>query len=715
VIVLFLLASTMIVRLPFVLHGAGMMTSDDGISALMGKHISEGRSPPIDFYGQQYMGSFPSHVYALFFRAFGYSIFILKLATLFAFLGFIVLIFLFFADLFAPGPAAALTAFFILPIGHIVPVSLDNSSAFGFVLLGEAAILWGTRRAAVRNETRLLPLLGFLMGLAFWTNQASTPVIAAAGLYLLGKFRRRWKALLKLAAFAALGALPLVCREILNGFQIVNFLAGGEKGGIFQEKLVETAKLFLSLFSSEGRFPFWPIGLLVLAGAIALSLKAVRSKGRDPVSLIVLYSAFFVILYFSSRFSDRLLIRYLYPAYVVLPALLAGGFLVLPLKPKLRIALISVMTAGLFVWGNAGEAGRYFQAVRKGEGIFRQVVTAMIRSGRRYWSGSYWVAYQLTAVAGEKVIIDSYTMNRLPSYRLAYINDQNVENFVFVGDENSTDFACSYNLDRLLQAFAIPAQRDAGPYWSLFSSIPVPFSPAVLWEEPPARVSRLRVREAREENGFLRLVFDSSGGEAAADFRITAEVPGYSVSSTSLSPSAASAAVNLPVPEEGEARIEYSLEYLGFPVRSSEGEFTWRPEGLREPRKQGVVFLSGFSDPMRIGERDVRICAKTAALEATVGPGRSGKLRLTLDSPFQFADPTWHGRYEQTVRVRVEGRPPIEQPLADGLNTVDIDLGEEPSRPRTVRVDLDFRYQYRFDLVTYYLTAAFLEKAEILD
>lgn len=712
--VLLLLFLTLIVRLPFVSNGAGMMNSDDGIAALMGKHISDGRLPPICFYGQQYMGSLPSHVYALFFKAFGYSIFVLKLATLLAFLGFIALIFLLLADLFDLPSAVVMTAFFILPIGYLVPISLDNSSGFGFVLFFEAAILWGTHRAVATNGARILPLLGFVMGLAFWTNQTTATVIAAAVLTVAWKIRRRWAALLKLAGFAALGALPLVTQEVFNGFQIFYFLFGGEKGGIFKEKLAETAKLFLSLLSTEGRIPFWPVGLLMLAGFIALGVRVFRSKGKDPVSLIVLFTVLFGTLYFSSRFSDKLLVRYLYPSYAVLPVLLTAGLLALPFKRKLRIALISVVIAGLFARGNAAEAGRYLQAVRKGERIFRQVVETMVRTGQRYWNGSYWVAYHLTAIAGEKVKIDSYTSNRFPAYRLGYVNDQKVENFVFVGDQDTTDYACALNLDNLLKAFSIPCGKESGPEWSLFYAIPVPISPATLWEEPPARIPRVRVQEAREENGLLRLSFDSTGGVAASDFRIAAEVPGYSSSSAPLPPAAASAAVALPVPETGAAHIKYSLEYLGFPIRSSAGEYGWQPAGPRGPKAEGWVFLSGISEPIRIGERDIRVCAKTAAIEATIGEGKTGKLRLVLDSPLQFADLNWHGRYEQSVRIRVDGHPPVERPLADGLNTVDIELGEASPQRRSVRVDLEFRYQYRYGLNTYYLTAAFLEKAELL-
>jgi 4-amino-4-deoxy-L-arabinose transferase-like glycosyltransferase len=714
-IVLILLSLTLVVRLPFVLNGAGLMNSDDSIAALMGKHISEGRMPPICFYGQQYMGSFPSHVYALFFKVFGYSIFVLKLATLLAYLGFIALIFLLFADLFEVAPAAVMTAFFILPIGHLVLISLDNSSGFGFVLFFEAAILWGARRAVATGSARVLPPLGFVMGLAFWTNQAAATVILTAVLYLVWKLRRRWTALFTLAGFAALGALPLVYQEISNRFQIFYFLFGGEKGGLFREKLAETAKLFQSLLSPDGRIPLWAIGLLMLAGFAALAVRAIRSKGKDPVSLIVLFTVLFVGLYFSSRFSDKLLIRYLYPSYIVYPVLLSAGLLALPVKRKLRIALISVLIAGLFIWDNAGPAGRYLETARKGERIFRHVVETMVRTGRRYWSASYWVAYHLTAIAGERVIVDSYTNNRFPAYRLGYTNNQNGENFVFIGEGDTTDAACAYNLDNLLKAFSIPYRKDSGPEWSIFYGIPVQISPATLWEEPPSRMPQVGIRDAREENGLLRLDFASSGSQASSDFRIKAEFPGYSSVSTPLPPAAASASVLLPIPEAGAVPLRYSLEYLGFPIRSSEAELVWRPTGPISPRKDGCLFLSGFSEPMRIGDRDVRICGKTAALEATLGEGRAGKLRLVLESPLQFADLNWHGRYEQSVRIRIEGRAPYERLLADGLNTVDIDLGGASPGRRSVRVDLEFRYHFRFDLITYYLAAAFLEKAEILE
>ncbi len=44
-----LLLAAVIFRLPYLTHPAGMMTSDDAIPALMGKHIADGKVPPNSF------------------------------------------------------------------------------------------------------------------------------------------------------------------------------------------------------------------------------------------------------------------------------------------------------------------------------------------------------------------------------------------------------------------------------------------------------------------------------------------------------------------------------------------------------------------------------------------------------------------------------------------------------------------------------------------
>jgi len=70
-------------RLTYLLYPYGLINSNDVITLLMAKHISEGKSHPICFYGQLYIGSLGSHIIALFFTLFGYSVFLAKIITLF--------------------------------------------------------------------------------------------------------------------------------------------------------------------------------------------------------------------------------------------------------------------------------------------------------------------------------------------------------------------------------------------------------------------------------------------------------------------------------------------------------------------------------------------------------------------------------------------------------------------------------------------------------
>ena len=90
----------------------------------MGKHIAEGKMPPICFYGQNYVGSLASHAYALFFLVFGYSIPALKIATLSFYLGFIVIQFLLLKDVFSFPFAFVYVPLLRLPFGQLLLVSI---------------------------------------------------------------------------------------------------------------------------------------------------------------------------------------------------------------------------------------------------------------------------------------------------------------------------------------------------------------------------------------------------------------------------------------------------------------------------------------------------------------------------------------------------------------------------------------------------------------
>ena len=91
-VVLILIATA--IRIPFLVYNYGLLTSDDAISSLVAKHISEGKLPPVYHYGVGYLGTFAYHIYALVFKIFGYSIFVIVFSYFIFYLCFILL----FAD-----------------------------------------------------------------------------------------------------------------------------------------------------------------------------------------------------------------------------------------------------------------------------------------------------------------------------------------------------------------------------------------------------------------------------------------------------------------------------------------------------------------------------------------------------------------------------------------------------------------------------------------
>jgi hypothetical protein len=144
-------------RIPYLLNNQGLVTSDDAITGLMGKHIADGRLAPICFYGQLYIGSLGSHIYALMFRLFGYSVVCFKLTTVLLYLGFLLVHFLLLKELF-PFPFAVLVSLsYGLPLGELVGIGFDESLICPGVLLLGTAIVYLGYRATCQKRDDLIP------------------------------------------------------------------------------------------------------------------------------------------------------------------------------------------------------------------------------------------------------------------------------------------------------------------------------------------------------------------------------------------------------------------------------------------------------------------------------------------------------------------------------------------------------------------------------
>jgi len=284
VAVILLLLFAVGLRVPHLSRAFGMMTSDHAVPALMGKHISEGKLPPVYYYGQFYMGSLSEHFFALVFFLFGYSVFALKLSTLLFFLAFITVQFIFLEEVFGFDFSLCVCLFYCLPIGHLITVSFDNTSAYPLVLFLGSLLLYLSYRVAYKNEVQLLPWVGFLMGLSFWTHQISFAFIVTSFAFLAVKFRLKVRKYFSLTVFAAIGCLPALILEVIEGFPLIRFLSPDGSKIFLAERVDRAVRFILSLLflkeSPQNAILLIPIALgLGIPVFFAIKTKKVPPEG----------------------------------------------------------------------------------------------------------------------------------------------------------------------------------------------------------------------------------------------------------------------------------------------------------------------------------------------------------------------------------------------------------------------------------------------------
>lgn len=709
---LVLLLLTIALRIPHLAYSYGMMNSDDAITALMGKHISEGQTPPICFYGQRYMGSLSSHYYALFFRLFGYSVLVLKCSTLLIYLAFMTVNFFFLKEVFSYSFSAIVTFFFSLPFPVLVRAGLDNTSAFPFVFLLGTLVLYLAFRISFKGQKEWLPCLGFLMGTAFWTHPLTASLILTGLLLLLVKMKFEVGRYARLVWFAILGFLPQLLLEISERFNIIHFLSS-RKGGPDMAKLKTSLNLAASMLSASKdplRYFFLAI---ILAGIVYLAFLSLRKRSFLAPALFGVSFLFGLILYFSTGFGNRAFIRYLYPLFLSLPVLLIVPFLAIR-SPRIRHLLSAGLFLILFVFFNLGASQLQMKTIKERHLRLARLAGAMEKTGRRYWYGEYWTAYLLTAIGKEKFIVDAYSRNRYPLYSLAYSNSEEKCNYVFFRFYDLGQKRRYTNLQRWLSRAGLPAKTEDIGKMHLVYGIGSRLYPPQLTLKPPARIPDITFKEASPHAGFLCLRFENKSPGQDTAFWLTAQIPGFCSRRQEIAPDDREIQLELPLPASESFKLRYSLDRSGIEIPSTIREVPVScPAADLQERRTGIVFLHGFGP--RIQHQD----GPRTILEKVVRFGVNGnspgdiKIRLILDSPFDFSSWRWYGKRVQKVRVEQNSAPFMEFELQDGRNELELSIPQSLRIGKGDIISLYFSYHIWRPSMPNWKTAAFLEKITI--
>ncbi len=706
-------------RIPFLLHSFALMSSDHAIPALMAKHISEGKLPPVYYYGQFYMGSLSQHVFALMFAIFGYSILLLKFTTLLFYLAFIVLQFVFMKNIFSFRSSFVVSLFYCLPIGRLVAVSFDNTGAFSLVLLLGSSVLYLTYLISWKHKKNLVPLLGFVGGISFWTHQIMICFILTSLSILSLKGKLILKKYMSLFFFFILGGLPLIILEIFQKFRLTRYLISGpgEIEATFFEKLKTTIGLTNSLISREHNASSIIFFVLLLSGFLTWLYLSFRRRELLPQSVFSVFLFFFYLVYLFSGFSSIPANRYLYPLYFCLPVLLVSVFGLLKSGRQQQVLSLSLILIVFFVY-NSKQSYADFLAARDSHHRSERILASMRETGEEYWRGNYWTAYFLTALSGEDIIVDSDTVNRYYPYSLLYYNESPKENFVFLRGAGSLERDRAVRLLSLLDSLgAHYEKKEMGDAWLVYG-VSDPVFEKTFKVPVPSKSPDLSLTQISSSEGYLNLDFQNNGIEDGLEFRINVEIPGYSSTSKRLMSHEKETRLRIPYPRNGPFKIKYYVDYQRLVIRSSIRElFYTAPENDRDEQLNGIVYLKGFP-PLQIDihGKKMRICEKVARLEIAEVQGRKiRKIRLYLHSPFEFSHPYWYGDYDQKVSIEINGSHYADKILNEGDNVIEIEQNSKSffaeRRPNTIA--LRFAYHFPFSFTPIWRTSVLLERIEI--
>ncbi len=177
------------IRLPLLTRAEAFFTSDEAIVGLMAREIADGRSLPVFFWGQSYMGSIESYVAAMLFGLAGDSVAVLKSAPLLFFLLFLAAHYVLTRALTSPKVAVLSTLF--LATGPPVLVSWSVRAMAGYMetMLFGTVFLAAILRYRQTGSKRSVFVAGIAAGLGWWTSQLVACYLSAGILWFLLEHR----------------------------------------------------------------------------------------------------------------------------------------------------------------------------------------------------------------------------------------------------------------------------------------------------------------------------------------------------------------------------------------------------------------------------------------------------------------------------------------------------------------------------------------------
>ncbi len=429
--ILLIVVLALAVKIALIRLGAIDFTSDEGVIALMARHITQGRWP-FFYYGEAYVGSLGATLMAGAFLLLGESVTTARLVQVAFYVGTILFTLLLAQRLFGQKAVGVTALMMALPPVMVTLYTTAGIGAYSETLFFGTLLLWLGHRLAHEWGDRWIGWLvwGAVAGLGFWSFGLIVVYMAPVILLWLLRFdRQRWPHYLLAALGFLLFSSPWWFYDLTHDHACFRVFLGGSDP--LQGKLSSPLLARLGCFCFLGvpallglRFPWSENYILVYLMPFVLTFylillvsfrrqwASLSALGRSGALLLALTAAGSVLLLLSTRFGLDVTGRYLLPLYAPLCVAVGGWWSGLCPRARLfgglALAFILAFNLAGVVLGARGPVGLttlYIPAQQVGNGYDEDLIQFLLDNDMPYGYSQHWVSFKIAFLSQERVIL----------------------------------------------------------------------------------------------------------------------------------------------------------------------------------------------------------------------------------------------------------------------------------------------------------------------
>lgn len=403
------------------------MDSDQAVFGLAGWRVQFGEFP-IFQWNFHYMGTLQSYLDLIPFTLFGLNRYSLNSVPLVLSLVFIVLTYFFVKELLQ-NKSAGLVAAIIAAFGPYFLVLHGAWARHGYLetmIFGTLLLLLTTRIVyqdpTPKQKKKYFLWLGFIAGVAWWTNFLSLYYFAACGLFLLWHDKKLFlrKEFYLATGLFVIGSLPFWIYNVIHDFASLSIFFKKADVNLWKNILAFFQyKLPVILGVRENAPFFWKIFSLSFFVLTTLWL----CTRKHPKALWIPLFLFLLIIYLqsSSFYGKENTERHLLPLYSIIPLFLARAYQTLKEKSQWLSLSFLVILLAIFIQDNSlshpfwhpERIKRFREDQATKQKMKKTLLEKEIRGAYTY---SYWVGPVMTFDCAEEVLFPHPFLDRYPTY-----------------------------------------------------------------------------------------------------------------------------------------------------------------------------------------------------------------------------------------------------------------------------------------------------------